>query len=84
MINKIIDVNNITIDNAKVRTAIENLAVNYETPEEVVNWYYADTNRLQDVQQMVLENQVVDWLLAQATVTEEILSFNTVMEPQAE
>ena len=84
IVNKIIDANNITVDNTKVRTAVENLAVNYETPEEVVNWYYADKNRLQDVQQMVLENQIVDWLLAQATVTEEILSFNTVMEPQAE
>jgi trigger factor len=49
---------------------------------DVVAWYYADEKRLHDVQQMVLEDQVVEWLVAQAKVSDDTVSFSDVMDKQ--
>jgi trigger factor len=80
LLGEIIQINNISLDTGKVRSAIEDLSKSYEHPEDVVKWYYSDESRLADVQQMVLEEQTVDWLLAQVTVTDETVNFNDVMD----
>ncbi|MGZ8226543.1 MAG: trigger factor [Methylococcaceae bacterium] len=82
LLGEIIQKNNITLDKDKVRSTIEDMSKSYERPEDVVKWYYADETRLNDVQQMVLEDQTVDWLLAQATVSDQAVNFNDVMEKQ--
>lgn len=82
ILGEVIKQNEIKLDHDKVRETIENMAKSYEQPEEVVNWYYADPTRLQDVHQMVLENQTVDWLLSVATVTEESVNFTDIMDKQ--
>jgi len=82
ILGEIIATENIQLDDGKVREAIEDMATSYEKPEDVVNWYYADPKRLQDVQQMVLEDQAVDWLAAQATVTDESATFAAIMDRQ--
>ncbi len=79
---EIIKANDITVDADKVRETIERMANSYERPEEMINWYYEDENRLQEVQQMVLEDQAVDWVLSQAKVSDETVSFDEVMEAQ--
>jgi len=80
ILSEVIQKNNITLDNDKVRSTIEDLAKSYERPEDVIKWYYDDKSRLTDIQQMVLEDQAVDWLASQATVTEEQSSFDAIME----
>jgi len=82
ILGEIIQKNSIEINADKVRETIEELAKSYEHPEDVVAWYYADEKRLHDVQQMVLEDQVVEWLVAQAKVTDETVSFSDVMDRQ--
>jgi trigger factor len=82
ILGEIIQKNSVEIDGDKVRETIEELAKSYERPEDVVAWYYADEKRLHDVQQMVLEDQVVEWLVAQAKVTDETVSFSDVMDRQ--
>jgi trigger factor len=47
-----------------------------------VNWYYADQSRLNDVNQMVLEDQAVDWVIERAKVTDVSLGFEEVMDRQ--
>jgi trigger factor len=76
---EIIRAKEIKLDPAKVRTAIEELAQSYEESAQIVKWYYEDKTRLADVEQMVLENEVVDSVVAQATVTEESISFDAAM-----
>jgi trigger factor len=61
---------------------IEELSKSYESPEDVIAWYYADAKRLHDVQQMVLEDQVVDFLVEQAKVTDVTVNFSDVMDKQ--
>jgi trigger factor len=82
ILGEIIQKNSVEIDGGKVRETIEELAKSYERPEDVVAWYYSDEKRLHDVQQMVLEDQVVEWLAAQAKVTDETVSFSDVMDRQ--
>jgi trigger factor len=67
--------NEIAIDGAKVREAIEEIAQTYEEPREVVQMYYSDQRMLQAVENSVLENQVVDWVVNNAKVTDKSMSF---------
>ena len=78
-LSEIIKRNELKADPAKVREQVEKVASTYERPEDVINWYYADRNRLAEVESLVLENQVVEWVLKEADVTESKSSFNDLM-----
>ena len=67
--------NKLVIDGAKVRESIEEIAQTYEEPREVVQMYYNDQNMLSAVENSVLENQVVDWVVNNAKVTDKSMSF---------
>ena len=82
ILGEIIQKNAIKLDSNKVRSTIEDMAKSYERPEDVVNWYYSDESRLNDVQQMVLEDQMIEWLVAQAKVSDETVNFSDVMDKQ--
>lgn len=82
ILGEVIQKESIKLDNDKVRSTIEEMAKSYERPDDVISWYYSDESRLNEVQQMVLENQVVDWLVAQAKVSDEAVNFNDVMDKQ--
>ncbi|MDX2416058.1 MAG: trigger factor [Xanthomonadales bacterium] len=71
--------NKIKIDGPKVREAIELIAQTYEEPQEVVKMYYSDQRLLQSVENSVLEDQVVDWVVNNAKVTDKSMSFQEVI-----
>jgi trigger factor len=77
---EIIQKNAIKLDANKVRSTIEEMAKSYERPEDVINWYYSDEKRLNDVQQMVLEDQTIEWLVSQSKMSESTMSFSDVMD----
>lgn len=79
VLSEIIKRNDLKADPAKVREQVEKVASTYERPEDVINWYYTDRNRLAEVESLVLENQVVEWVLKEADVTESKSSFNDLM-----
>ena len=73
----------IKADADRVRSTIEEQAQPYENPEQVVSWYYENEQMLQQVEAMVLEDQVVDVILAEATVTDEEMSYEeAVKQPE--
>jgi trigger factor len=80
---EVIDKGEIKLDDARVRNTVEEMAQNYERPQEVINWYYEDEKRLDEVKNMVLEDQAVDWLVAKAKVQDEALSFYDLMDNPA-
>ncbi|MGZ8143780.1 MAG: trigger factor [Methylosarcina sp.] len=82
VLGEIIQQNGIKVDNDKVRSVIEDMSRNYERPQDVIDWYYRDEKRLNDVQQMVLEDQAVEWLISQGKVTDYPMSFSDVMQNQ--
>ena len=63
----------------QVKGVIEETAQSYENPEEVVRWYFAQAQRLSEVEALVLEDNVVDWVLAKASVSDKALSFDELM-----
>ena len=66
----------------QLKAQVQELASSYEKPEEVVRYYYADNRRLADVEAMVIENNVTDYVLGQAKVTEKALPFDELMGQQ--
>ncbi len=68
-------------DPDRVRARIESIASTYEDPSEVINWYYGDRSRLSDIETTVLEDQVVDWILERAQISDEASSFDEVLNP---
>jgi len=79
ILSEIIQRNKITVDNDKLRNTIKELALSYDSPDEVLQWYYQDENRLNDVKQAVLEEQTVEWLTGQMIITDELQSFSDSM-----
>lgn len=75
VVAEIIKQNEIKIDNDRVRKTIEDFASSYEQPEEVVKYYYGNQEQLAAVQNVVLEDQVVDWVLEQTEVNDEQTTF---------
>jgi len=63
----------------QVRTMVEETAASYEQPEEVVRWYYAQPQRLQEVEGVAIENNVVEWVLGKAKVTDKAAVFDELM-----
>jgi len=78
---EIIQKNEIEAGKDAVRAVIDGMAESYEQPEDVVEWYYGDEKRLSEIEQLVLEDATVDWVLTKAKVTEESVAFNDIMEP---
>ena len=80
IIGELIKRNGIQVDPARVRHTVETLAASYENPEEVVKWYYENRDAMASAQSLVLEEQVVEWLLGQAQVEEKVYSFDQLTE----
>ncbi|MCI4440572.1 trigger factor [Tibeticola sediminis] len=66
----------------QVRAHVEELASSYERPEEVVRWYYSDPRRLAEVEAVVIENNVSDFVLSKAKVQEKAIGFDELMAQQ--
>jgi trigger factor len=70
------------VDDAKVRGLVDSIALTYEDPAEVLKWYYGSPERLGQIESLVLEDQVVDWVLAHAQVNSTDSTFDALMNPQ--
>src|SRR3954468_12261752 len=63
----------------QLRTHVEDLAASYEKPQDVVRWYYSDNRRLAEVEAVVIENNVTDFVLGKAKVVDKQVSFDELM-----
>ena len=66
----------------QLKAHIDELAASYEKPEDVVRWYFGDRQRLGEVEAVVVENNVVDFVLGKAKVTDKALTFDELMGQQ--
>ena len=66
----------------KIKAHIEELASSYEKPADVVRWYYSDMSRLGEVEAMVIENNVTEYIMSHAKVNEKTISFDELMGQQ--
>jgi len=64
---------------AQVRALVEQEAQSYESPAEVVRWFYMQPERLSEMEGLALESNVVDWVLAKAKVSDKPMAFEELM-----
>jgi trigger factor len=63
----------------QVRAIVDDYAQTFEDPKEVVRWYYSQPQRLAEAEALALENNVVEWMLANAKAVDKAVSFDELM-----
>ena len=71
LMDTLIKENSIAATDEQVRAMVDEFAQSYEDPSEVVGWYYQDPSRLKEARALVLEDNIVGWILEKAQVTDE-------------
>ncbi len=66
----------------QIKQHIEELAASYERPADVVRWYYGDNRRLAEVEAIVIENNVTEYILSKAKTVEKTVAFDELMGQQ--
>jgi trigger factor len=79
LVGELVRVEKLNAQQQQIRKAIEDIAQSYERPAEVIQWYLSDRNRLAEIENAVLEDNVVGWVLSRAKVTEEPVPFDELM-----
>ena len=82
VIAEIIRSQNIEVDQQRVDEMIAEQAATFEEPQEVIDWYAANPRARRTVENAVLEDQAVDWILEQAQVTDKPMTFAELVEGQ--
>ena len=83
IIGEVIRENNIVLDKDRVRARLEAFAQSYDDPQEVIDFYLKDKKQLASVENVVLEDQVVDWVIEQVKVEEKKRGFEEIMNNSA-
>jgi len=83
LVSEIMKEQQFTPDAEKVRETIAEFAESYENPQEVIDYYMQDQNARSSVENVVLEGEVVDWVLGQVQLTDENKTFAEVMDNTA-
>ncbi len=78
----LVEQNQLNPSEEQIKAIVTEFAESYEDPQEVIDWYFADRQRLQGPMNLALEANVVDFVLGKAKVTEKALSFDEVMAAQ--
>lgn len=82
VLGEVIQQQELKADPAKVREAIEELAATYESPDDVINWYYGNQEQLGTIESNVLEDQVFDYIIGQSAVTDKQVDYQEVIKPE--
>lgn len=83
LISEVVKVNDIKVEDDRVRAFLEEMAQAYQEPQQVIDYYLNNKEQLSQVQSAVLEEQVVDKLLESANVTEVTLGYEDAIKPNA-
>lgn len=63
----------------QLKAHVEELASSYEKPQDVVRWYFSDEKRMAEVESVVIENNVTNFVLGKAKIVEKSVSFDELM-----
>ncbi|MEY4284007.1 MAG: hypothetical protein RL111_682 [Pseudomonadota bacterium] len=79
VVAEVVKANGLHATPEQLRERVESMAASYEKPEEVIKWYFSDSSRLAEIEGLVIEANVTDFVLSQAKVTEKTVSFEELM-----
>ena len=79
VVAELVNANNLQAKPEQIDAHINELAASYESPADVVRWYKGDNRRLAEVEAIVIENNVADFVLGKAKVSEKTIGFDELM-----
>jgi trigger factor len=71
--------NNLQAKPEQLKSHIEELSASYEKPQDVVRWYLSDNRRMAEVEGIVIENNVTEFVMSKAKVVEKDVPFDELM-----
>lgn len=71
----------IKADEQRMRTHLETVAASYQDPTEVIRWHEQNPQAMEGIRALVIEDQIVEWLLERAQVSEKPSTFAEIMKP---
>jgi trigger factor len=78
-VSELVRANELQAKPEQIKKHIDDLAASYEKPADVVRWYYGDNQRMADVEGIVIENNVTEFILGKAKVNAKAISFDELM-----
>jgi len=79
VLSEIVKSNELHAKPEQIKSVVEDAAQSYEHPEEIVRWYYAQPQRLAEIEGVVIEDNVVEWALSNAKVLDKAIAFDELM-----
>jgi trigger factor len=79
VVAELVKANSLQATMEQIKAHVDELAASYEKPAEVSRWYFSDQNRLAEVEAIVLENNVTDYVLSKAKVVDKAIAFDELM-----
>lgn len=79
ILSEVVQSNNILPDDARVKQRVENMAASYEDPKAFIQWYHSSPERVRQIENVVLEEQVVEHLLEGANVKDVTISLEELI-----
>jgi trigger factor len=79
VLSEVVNKNNLQANADQVRAMVDTFAQSFEQPEELVKWYYADVKRLDEPAALATEENVVNWVLEKAKVSNKKIKFDDLM-----
>lgn len=81
---ELVKANNLQATSEQVKAQVEEFAQSYEDPQQVLKYYYSDRRRLAEVEALVLEENVVNYVLGKAKVADKPVAFDELMGNNAQ
>jgi trigger factor len=81
---EVVKTNQLQATPEQVKAQVDDFAQSYEDPQQVMKYYYSDRRRLSEVEALVLEENVVNYVLSQAKVTSQSVAFDELMGNNAQ
>lgn len=83
ILSEMVKANSLQATADQVKAYVDDFAKAYEDPQQVVKYYFSDRNRLAEVEALVLEENVVNFVLSKAKVVDKPVSFDELMGSQS-
>ena len=79
VVAELVRTHNLQAKPEQLQAHIEELSQSYEKPTDVMRWYLGDRQRMAEVEAVVIENNVTDFVLSRAKVVDKVLPFDELM-----
>jgi trigger factor len=82
VVAELVRANDLQAKSEQIEAHLQDLAASYEKPADVVRWYQGDNRRMAEVEAVVIENNVCDFVLSKAQTSAKAIDFDELMGQQ--